>query len=599
MKDEWTEEDEDEAEKKEYTPEEMEELKKEAKLLREFQQLAESIRKNSKGQVLLTALDKGLKMAKELGAKEKALIFTESTRTQKYLFEILETTEFKGKVVLFNGSNNDPKSKFIYNEWFEKNKGTDRVTGSKTADMRAALIEHFRDTDNIMIATEAGAEGVNLQFCSLVINYDLPWNPQRIEQRIGRCHRYGQKHDVVVVNFLNIRNAADQRVYDLLSEKFKLFEGVFGASDEVLGTIESGVDFEKRIAMIYQNCRTEEQIKEAFDNLQKEMEPVIDETVGRARKQLLENLDEEVTEKLKMNKKQSDEYLTKYENWLWEITRYYLAPFAEFKEDRQFVLSKNPFSDEPINPGPYRMGKNIEDINTYRVGHPLAQSIIQQCKQKKLVDRELVFNFSGSGKNIHVLNGLTGKTGWLKLINFSINAFETQDQIILAGIDEEGNELTVDQCRRLFSVSATVGEEITAINTNETEKLEVIANKQETDILQGNMDKNSSFFDTEMTKLDSWAEDIKTSLELELKDLDKEIKFRKTEAKKMTKLEDKVSAQRQIKEMEKRRNELRQNLFQRQDEVDRKKELIIEETERKMKQKITRETLFTVHWKVI
>ena len=111
------------------------------------------------------------------------------------------------------------------------------------------------------------------------------------------------------------------------------------------------------------------------------MEPVIDETVGRARKQLLENLDEEVTEKLKMNKKQSDEYLTKYENWLWEITRYYLAPFAEFKEDRQFVLSKNPFSDEPINPGPYRMGKNIEDINTYRVGHPLAQSIIQQCKQ--------------------------------------------------------------------------------------------------------------------------------------------------------------------------------------------------------------------------
>ena len=63
-----------------------------------------------------------------------------------------------------------------------------------------------------MIATEAGAEGINLQFCSLVINYDLPWNPQRIEQRIGRCHRYGQKHDVVVINFLNERNAADQRV---------------------------------------------------------------------------------------------------------------------------------------------------------------------------------------------------------------------------------------------------------------------------------------------------------------------------------------------------------------------------------------------------
>ncbi|MCV4732030.1 SWF/SNF helicase family protein, partial [Escherichia coli] len=88
---------------------------------------------------------------------------------------------------------------------------------------------------------------LNLQFCSLVINYDLPWNPQRIEQRIGRCHRYGQRHDVVVINFLNERNAADRRVYELLEEKFTLFSGVFGASDEVLGTIESGVDFEKRV----------------------------------------------------------------------------------------------------------------------------------------------------------------------------------------------------------------------------------------------------------------------------------------------------------------------------------------------------------------
>jgi hypothetical protein len=85
--------------------------------------------------------------------------------------------------------------------------------------------------------------------------YDLPWNPQRIEQRIGRCHRYGQRYDVVVVNFLNKNNAADQRVYELLAEKFKLFSGVFGASDEVLGAIESGVEFEKRIVAIYQTCR--------------------------------------------------------------------------------------------------------------------------------------------------------------------------------------------------------------------------------------------------------------------------------------------------------------------------------------------------------
>jgi len=98
-----------------------------------------------------------------------------------------------------------------------------------------------------------------------VVNYDLPWNPQRVEQRIGRCHRYGQKFDVVVINFLNQRNEADRRVLELLSEKFHLFDGVFGASDEILGRIESGVDFEKRIAAIYDTCRTPEEIEAAFE----------------------------------------------------------------------------------------------------------------------------------------------------------------------------------------------------------------------------------------------------------------------------------------------------------------------------------------------
>ena len=133
------------------------------------------------------------------------------------------------------------------------------------------------------------------------------------------------KYDVVVVNFLNKSNAADQRVYQLLSEKFKLFEGVFGASDDVLGVIESGVDFEKRIASIYQTCRTEKEIQLAFDDLQKSLEAQIDETIGRTRQQLLENFDQEVTEKLRLNLKESKEYISRYEELLWKLTKYYLA----------------------------------------------------------------------------------------------------------------------------------------------------------------------------------------------------------------------------------------------------------------------------------
>src|ERR1035438_2296567 len=155
--------------------------------------------------------------------------------------------------------------------------------------MRSALVDYFRDEGRIMIATEAGAEGINLQFCSLVVNYDLPWNPQRIEQRIGRCHRYGQKYDVVVVNFINRRNAADQRVFELLAQKFKLFNGVFGASDEVLGALESGVDFEKRIHQIYQSCRTTNEINAAFDKLQEDLDRDIQSTMKDTRSKLLEH----------------------------------------------------------------------------------------------------------------------------------------------------------------------------------------------------------------------------------------------------------------------------------------------------------------------
>src|SRR5262249_19277874 len=234
-------------------------------------QLAISIEHNAKGKALLKALDVAFRKAAEINASPKAIIFTESRKTQNYLLRVLADGPFRDGIVLFNGSNNDDQSKTIYSEWQRKHAGTDRITGSKSADMRSALVNYFREQGRIMIATEAGAEGINLQFCSLVVNYDLPWNPQRIEQRIGRCHRYGQKHDVVVVNFLNRKNEADHRVHQLLAEKFKLFEGVFGASDEVLGAIESGVDFEKRINEIYQHCRKHEEIKVAFDQLQLEL----------------------------------------------------------------------------------------------------------------------------------------------------------------------------------------------------------------------------------------------------------------------------------------------------------------------------------------
>lgn len=357
ISDEWVEEEVETVVEIDYTPEDIEAINTEILDLKKYRELAQRIRKNSKAERLFIALEKAFHELQKLGANQKALIFTESRRTQEFLYNLLEARGYKDKVVQFNGTNTDTKSKEIYKSWLLEHNCTDKITGSPSADKRAALVDYFKDEATIMIATEAAAEGINLQFCSLIVNFDLPWNPQRIEQRIGRCHRYGQKHDVVVVNFLNIKNAADKRVYELLDQKFQLFDGVFGSSDEVLGSIGNGVDFEKRIAQIYNDCRTIDEIKTAFDNLQEELKPEISEKIQTVRTTLLEHFDDEVREKLKSNLLETKQYLNTFEEKLWKTTQYFLNDYAEFTEDYTFKLVKNPFPNETIHSGPYMILK--------------------------------------------------------------------------------------------------------------------------------------------------------------------------------------------------------------------------------------------------
>ncbi|MEI6296493.1 MAG: SNF2-related protein [bacterium] len=598
--DEESEDDEDEKEKKALTEKDIVLMEQEKADLEKFRNLAQKIYTNSKGDALITALKKGFEMTAELGAKKKAIIFTESTITQRYLAEtLLANNGYKDKIVLFNGSNNDEKSKEIYKSWLARNKDTDKVTGSKTADTRAALIEYFRDEAEIMIATEAGAEGVNLQFCSLVINYDLPWNPQRIEQRIGRCHRYGQKHDVVVINFVNRKNAADQRVYELLDQKFKLFKGVFGASDEVLGSIESGVDFEKRIAGIYQTCRTSEDINIAFDKLQEEMDESIKSNLSDTRQKLLENFDAEVHEKLKINKKEGEAYLDTYNRWLWDVTRYYLGDNADFSDhEYSFSLKTNPFPNEDIDQGPYKIGKNVEDAHVYRPGHSLAQRILNEVKNKQVDEAEIVFDYSNHSSIISVLEPLVGKSGMLKVSNYTVEAFESEDAVVVSAINETGESIESDSIKKLFSLSAqSVTPKI--FSPEARKKIEELEN-QNISVISGQiMQRNAEFFDDEVDKLDNWSEDVKKALELDLRKLDIDIKAAKTNAKKIIDLDDKLKAQREIKDSEKKRNEMRRKLYEAQDEVELKKEDLLKKVEAQLKQRSKLEILFTISWKII
>jgi superfamily II DNA or RNA helicase len=585
-----------------FTPEQLIQLHAELDQLRQFKQLAASIMKNSKGEVLLTALRRGFAAAAKAQQKEgvklqqKAVIFTESRRTQEYLFRVLEQTEFKGKVMIFNGVNNDPASKAIYQKWLEMHAGTDRVTGSPSADLRAALVDYFRDETSILIATEAAAEGINLQFCNLVVNYDLPWNPQRIEQRIGRCHRYGQKLDVVVVNFLNKTNAADQRVYQLLDQKFRLFDGVFGASDEVLGAVESGVDFEKRIAAIYQKCRSPQQIEFEFDQLQKELETDIAEGQQDAREKLLNNFDQEVVEKVRI---QSHNALDRFNRQLWLMTRHVLAGHATFQEsDYSFTLNDNPFSGEPIHPGPYRIGKNVEDANTYRVGHPLAQRVLDRAKGGQTPISELTFQLTGSGKNIAILVPFIGRQGWLSCNRLSVRALEAEEHLLFSAEDDDGQTLDDSQCRRMFDLLAEAGAG-TALPPAAAERLKDIAARAQAATLEEMGTRNAHWFETEIEKLEHWAEDRRATLKTELDELDETVKTGRKNARTAPTLPDKLERQREVRKLETRRDDAWRAFDQATRDLDKQKDTLLDDIAKRLEQRVENETLFTIRWRIV
>jgi len=593
---------------KSLTPAEIEGMQSEVRKLRGFHTLARSIIKNSKGENLLTALRRGFSAAvdaqKRQGSatlQQKAVIFTESRRTQEYLLELLADTEFAGKAVLFNGTNNDPQSKAIYRRWMERHAGTDRISGSPTADMRAALVDCFRDEASILIATEAAAEGINLQFCNLVVNYDLPWNPQRIEQRIGRCHRYGQKFDVVVVNFLNKRNAADVRVYQLLDEKFRLFNGVFGASDEVLGVVESGVDFEKRIASIYQKCRSPGQISFEFDALQSEMESEIVGGQQDAREKLLNNFDIEVIEKVKV---QSAQTLDTFNARLWSVTRFMLDGHATFDEaGHGFNLESRKTGWNDCTLGNYRMAVSKSDSadmsgqHTYRLGHPLAQRILADAQGLQLPVAEIAFRYPSSGTHIAILEPLVGQAGWLACSRYRMDAIESEDHLVFAGMTDDGQVISTDQCRRLFDLDGVVADGTPLVfgQSVEDELTDQLATRWQA-LAEDIGKRDGSWFDVEMDKLDRWADDRRVSLKAELDDLEQKIREKRRVARQAANIPDKLERQRELRKLESQRDDAWRVYDQASRDVERKKDDLLDDMGNRMKQRTEEERLFVVRW---
>ncbi|MBP1969736.1 SNF2 family DNA or RNA helicase [Virgibacillus natechei] len=180
--------------------------------------------------------EKLVELLKKIG-DEKVIVFTEYRATQYYL------------------------------QWYLQQEGISSVPfrGGFKKGKKDWMRQLFRDHAQVLIATEAGGEGINLQFCNQMVNYDLPWNPMRLEQRIGRIHRYGQENDVHVYNFA-IRDTIEEHIMNLLYEKINLFERVIGQLDDILAELNIA-DIEKEIESIYTEASSTGEAKIKLDNL--------------------------------------------------------------------------------------------------------------------------------------------------------------------------------------------------------------------------------------------------------------------------------------------------------------------------------------------
>lgn len=573
-------------------------LEEEIKEVSQMLALARSIGSNAKGDKLVSQLPHAFDEIVAKGGQRKAVIFTESVRTQMYLRDLLNDSGYKGQVVLLNGSNSDPESREIYKQWKAKHEGTDKISGSRTADMKAALVEAFRrDDKTVFISTESGAEGINLQFCSLLINFDLPWNPQRVEQRIGRCHRYGQKIDVTVINMLNLKNKTEARIHELLSEKFHLFEGVFGASDEVLGSIQSGLAFEKEVLRIVQKSRTDEEAEAEFKILEEKLQDNIKADIEAARKSVLEQMDGDVISKLHSREKKLTDALNEFTRRLMITARAEL-PEADFPHDAlgRFDHEGRTYTTQwPV--------ADDNDWQFFRVSDGLGERIIEQAKTRDHTAQtaEMTFypdDYPFTGK-VGALDALKGKAGWLKVSKATMpTAQARREEVLLSCYDDDGEKVPPEIAEKLMIVPAS-SPEVCAL-PRDTLTLDRLENEEFNGFSKRVKLENFNWVNEEEERLDRYADDIQIELDVNIKELEALIKEKGREKRNpMLSMEEKIGVSREIKKLQAERAKLVLSQHEqvakiRQDVLDK-----IDDFEESLNADPIIEPLFTLRWSVV
>jgi adenine-specific DNA-methyltransferase len=372
---------------------------------------------------------------------------------------------------------------------------------------------------------------------------------------------------------------------------------VFGASDEVLGALESGMDIEKRIAQVYQGCRTAEEIQGAFDRLQVELDESISAAMLETRQTLLENFDEEVHERLRIHKENSIHALNQRQQHLLNLARNELG--REYQGHVHFDDEYPRFRIDGDNAvaGHYNLNwreAQEREEQFFSEDHLLAKVLIQNSLRPHLPCRWLYFTYPHDKAKISALESFIDKSGWLEVSVLSVDSLEQEEFLVYSAHTDEGEALDDNQCQRLLNLNAEVGSAAdTASNKLGHIGLDQIKNRiEEVDT------RNGHYFDEEVSKLDRWADDLKFGLEREIKALDKEIREARSRAGNAGALIEKLTAQKELKNLESKRNQRRRDLYDAQDSIDGERDTLISGIEKQLKQQHTVQSLFTIRWRL-
>ena len=394
---------------------------------------------------------------------------------------------------------------------------------------------------------------------------------------------------------MNRRNYADVRVYNLLLDKFHLFDDVFGASDDVLGQADA-IDFEKRIWEIYQECRTEAEINAAFEKLQQDLQDQINEKMKDVREQVLEHFDIGVQERLKLAKSETGAFLNRYEHIFWELTKFILGKDAEFDDETHAFHLLRPIVG--CRTGKYELLSCVTDGIPYRLSHPLAQYVLQTALSLQTEDGAVIFRENDLALKVTLPDYLKNQSGYLVLSHLAVSAFDDEQYCLFTAFTKDGKFLTQEDCEKLFLCGGaeTVLREI---SPEVRRKLGVNSVQHTKSKLQQIDSRNLEYFRDEEERIFRWEKDLIESIERELDIVKRAIREQERLSRSAANMEEKLAITKKIDELERQKRKKRNELADREDEVSAQRRRMIEELDRRKVQKTATDDIFVIAWKVV